>query len=358
MSSFGRPATKEELIAILATEEADSAELFNAARELTIETVGAKVYFRGIIEWSNVCIKDCFYCGIRKSNRQVERYVIPDEKIIEAAVWAWKAGYGSIVMQSGEQRSRQFTDKVTRLLQAIMRETNGELGVTLSLGEQSFDTYKQWFDAGAKRYLLRIETSNRELYTSLHPPDHHFEERVECLIALREAGYQVGTGVMIGLPGQTDEMLADDILFFKKMDIDMIGMGPYIPHHQTPMASAIPDFEAVKKQQFYKGLVMIAATRLFLPDINIAASTALQALNDVGRELGIMAGANIIMPNITDSEYRASYQLYDNKPCTGETSSMCHDCMTLRLSAYGVEIGFNEHGDSKHFFRRIGAETH
>ena len=350
---FEAPKNEQDLINILSlTDNEDIEQLYKSARAVTESVVGKKVHFRGIIEFSNICAKDCYYCGIRKSNAFVERYTIPDDDIVEAAKWAWKAGYGSIVMQSGEIESTKFTNKVTDILNRIARETNGELGITLSLGEQSFETYKAWFDAGAKRYLLRIETTDRELYKTLHPADHSFDVRINALKSLRKAGYQVGTGVMIGLPGQTVKMLAKDILFFKEMDIDMIGMGPYIPHHQTPLADSMPNFSEIKDRQFQKGLIMIAATRLFLRDINIAASTALQTLNNVGRELGIMAGANIIMPNITGTEYRSSYQLYDNKPCLSDTSSMCHHCMEMRLSAYGVEIGLNEHGDSKHFAKR------
>ena len=204
------------------------------------------------------------------------------------------------------------------------------------------------------RRLLRIETTNPDLYASLHPDDHAFSERMDCLERLRSCGYQVGTGVMMGLPGQTMEDLVNDIIFFKTHDIDMIGMGPFIPHHDTPLNTEIAAFDPIAKvQRFTLGLKMIAVTRLFLRDVNIAATTALQALNSKGREMGIQAGANIIMPNVTDTKYRAAYQLYDNKPCIDENSSMCRGCLTKRVHSVGETIGFGEWGDSPHFLKKV-----
>jgi biotin synthase len=316
--------------------------------------VGNKVYFRGLIELSNICGKDCYYCGIRKSNPKVARYRMPDDEIVEAAIWAYHEGYGSIVLQAGEIQGDKFTDDIEQIIRKIKSETKGELGITLSLGEQNDSTYMRWYDAGAHRYLLRIETSDSDLYSTLHPSDHDYEKRKTCLYALKRIGYYVGTGVMIGLPGQTVENCADDILFFRDLDVDMIGMGPYIPHNDTPLGapSDISGFDG--SEQLEKALMMIAVTRIVLKDVNIASTTALQALNDLGREMGLKAGANIIMPNITDTRYRRGYQLYENKPCLDENASMCRGCLESRIQSIGETIGYHEWGDSPHFNVRTG----
>ena len=346
--------TRDDLIKLLElNDEKDIAALYAKAYDEKLKQVGKKVYFRGIIELSNICDKDCYYCGIRKSNENVERFKIPKEDIITSAIWAYENNYGSIVLQSGELQNDNFTNYIEEILLAIKDKTNGELGVTLSLGEQTDEVYQRWFNAGAHRYLLRIETTNAALYAKLHPENHSFEDRKECLLRLKKLGYQVGTGVMIGLPFQSIENLADDIIFFKENDIDMIGMGPYIPHKETPLASEMPFFDnKTGEKQLEMGLKMIAITRLYLKDVNIAATTALQALHPQGREQGLQAGANIIMPNVTDTKYRASYQLYDNKPCLDENSSMCRSCLSKRVDSIGEEVGFNEWGDSPHFFKR------
>jgi biotin synthase len=342
------PAELEYLLGL--EDESDINALFECAYKVKLDNVGNNVYFRGIVEFSNICSKDCFYCGIRKSNTNVKRFKIPAEDIINAAQWAFENGYGSIVLQSGEIESSANTNFVTDVLEKIRAKTGGKLGITLSLGEQEPEVYKRWFSAGAHRYLLRIETSNEELYGDLHPQGHSFERRVGCLRNLKSLGYQVGTGVMCGLPGQTLKHLVEDILFFESEDIDMIGMGPYIVHNDTPLAERCKDYDGYK--QLMLGLKMIAVVRIYLRDVNIAATTALQALNPEGRELGLRAGANIIMPNITDTKYRADYQLYNNKPCISENSAMCKGCLGRRVASVGETIGYNEWGDSPHFFKR------
>jgi biotin synthase len=242
---------------------------------------------------------------------------------------------------------------IERVVKTVKEKTNGKLGITLSLGEQTEEVYRRWREAGAHRYLLRIETTNPELYKKLHPEDHDLEERKHCLALLKKTGWQVGTGVMMGLPGQTTEDLVNDILFMKEIDIDMIGMGPYIPHRDTPMGQEIPPYtDEEKRAALTLGLKMIAVTRIVLKDINIAAATALQALKHTGREMGLKCGANVIMPNVTETEFRPSYTLYDDKPCTDENSSMCRGCLTRRIEGIGETIGFNEWGDSKHYFNR------
>lgn len=341
----------QQMLTWLKTEDdADLKDLYASAYQTKVRYVGNKVYYRGIIELSNICQKNCLYCGIRRDNHHVARYSIPDHEVIEVAEWAWKQGYGSIVLQSGEVQSKRFTESIETLLYTIMEKTKGELGVTLSLGEQTRETLKRWRRAGAKRYLLRIETSNATLYQTLHPDDHRHSDRLQCLAELRECDYQVGTGVMIGLPGQTAEDLVADLHFFEQQDVDMIGMGPFIPHSQTPLARS---FDATEKQrQLRLGLTMIALARLRLRDVNIAATTALQALKPDGRELGLMAGANIIMPNLTDTRYREGYQLYDGKPCLDENAGMCRFCLEGRIASVGESVGYHEHGDAPHYTKR------
>ncbi|HPR17158.1 MAG TPA: [FeFe] hydrogenase H-cluster radical SAM maturase HydE [Candidatus Cloacimonadota bacterium] len=344
--------TRDDLIYFLKTEDrAEIERLWQVAYDLKMKIVGQKVYYRGIIEFSNICAKNCYYCGIRHDNKNVERFRMTEEEILECAELAWKMNYGSLVLQSGERMDEEFIGFVERILKKIKEMSNGELGITLSLGEQTEETYQRWFAAGAHRYLLRIETSNPALYRSLHPQDHDFDFRFECLKSLRKTGYQVGTGVMIGLPGQTAEMLADDIIFFKDQDIDMIGMGPYIPHPDTPLAAKAVGWN--KEKQLQLGLKMIALTRLYLQDVNIASTTALQALHHEGREFGLKAGANIIMPNITHTKYRDNYKLYKGKPCTDENAGMCRACLEGRIGKIGEEIGYNEWGDSIHFEKRV-----
>jgi biotin synthase len=344
---------KGEIARRLGLERQDEVrELYRRAYQVKLEHIGPVVHFRGLIEFSNICAKNCHYCGIRRDNRRVRRFRMEAEEILAAARWALDNHYGSVVLQAGERQDEPHVAFVEALVRGIKEMDGGRLGVTLSLGEQSEETYRRWFAAGAHRYLLRIETSNERLYRALHPEDHDFAARLECLRALRRAGYQVGTGVMVGLPGQTLEDLADDVLFFQRMDIDMIGMGPYIPHRDTPMAGCLGDFKAKRAAQLELGLKMIAATRLALRDVNIAAATALQALRPDGRELGLQAGANIIMPVITGIKYRAAYQLYDGKPCLDENASQCRSCLQRRIESLGETIGFDQWGDSPRFRRR------
>ena len=239
-----------------------------------------------------------------------------------------------------------------RLLKEIKKLSNNELGITLSCGEQTKETYQRWFESGAHRYLLRIEASNRELYYKIHPntQKHSFEKRLEALSFLKETGYQVGSGVMIGLPFQTFENLADDLLFLKKMDIDMCGMGPYIEHEDTPLYQ-YRHLLKTKQERFDLALNMIATLRLLMPDINIAAATALQAIDPAGREKALAVGANIIMPNITPAKYRESYLLYEGKPVWKENNGGNTD-PELQMDLKDFEIGYGVWGDSKHFSKR------
>ncbi len=344
--------TDKDMVQWLDTTDAEAlATLYAQAYAVKSQYIGNKVYYRGLIEFSNICQKDCHYCGIRRGNKNVDRYDMTDTEIIEAACWAHQQRYGSIVLQGGERATPAFTERIENLLTEIHNQTKHELGITLSLGEQSEDTYRRWLDAGAKRYLLRIETANPKLYAAIHPPDHNFSERVNCLKTLRDMGWQTGTGVMIGIPGQTTHDLVQDIHFFEDLDVDMIGMGPFIPHDDTPLGKATSDFNGPR--QLERALAMVALTRIRLKDVNIAAATALQALNPQGRERGLEAGANIIMPNLTETRYRTGYQLYNGKPCMDENAGMCRFCLEGRISSVGETVAYGEHGDAPHFARRM-----
>ncbi|MBK7027702.1 MAG: [FeFe] hydrogenase H-cluster radical SAM maturase HydE [Bacteroidales bacterium] len=345
--------SRENLITLLGCAKEERELIFERGAAVKKEYVGNKVYFRGLVELSNICSKNCYYCGIRRGNKVVDRYFVTDDEVLEAARFALDEGYGSMVIQSGERTDKVFTGKVTNLLQKIKQLSSGKLGITLSMGEQSEETFRQWFEAGAHRYLLRIESSNPELYYRIHPRDSHhdFEYRLRSLKLLREIGYNVGTGVMIGLPFQTLDDLANDLLFFKELDIDMAGMGPYIEHKDTPLYEfrnqLIP-----KSERFYLSLKMVALLRIMMKDINIAATTAMQTLDKQGREKALKVGANIIMPNLTPVKYREGYLLYEDKPCINEEASECRNCLEARIHIAGDEIGFGEWGDSKHFAAR------
>lgn len=342
-----------DLVTLLESEGENLQQLFKFAAEVKEREVGNKVYFRGLIEYSNICSKDCFYCGVRKSNKKTERYKVTDNEVNNAAKMAYNQGYASLVLQSGERSDKVFVNKIEKLIQSIKKIGNGALGLTLSCGEQSLETYKRWFDAGAHRYLLRIETSNEELYYKIHPQDkkHNFQKRIQSLYDLKEAGYQVGTGVMIGLPFQTIDDLANDLLFFTHLDIDMAGMGPYLEHTQTPLYQYHNELMS-QKDRFKLSLKMIALLRILMPDINIAASTAMQTIDLEGREKAIRIGANVVMPNLTPLKYRENYLLYEDKPCIDEEADACKNCLEARIYRTGNSVGYNEWGDSLHFKRK------
>ena len=346
--------TSDELVLILSAEGEQRQQLFLQAQSVKLKSVGNKVYFRGLVEFSNICAKDCLYCGIRKSNEKVVRYDATNEEIMEACRFAWQNRFGSVVLQSGENSSPAFVGRVNLLLRKIKQQSNNELGITLSCGEQSLETYQQWRESGAHRYLLRIESSNPDLYRKIHPENdfHSYERRLQALKDLKTAGYQVGTGVMIGLPFQTTEDLAADLLFLKQMDVDMVGMGPYLEHEDTPLYE-FRNLLKTKQERFDLALKMIATLRLLMPDINIAAATALQAIDPAGREKALTIGANILMPNLTPCKYRKEYQLYEGKPCLDEDAELCKNCLEARIEISGCEIGYGEWGDSKHYQKRI-----
>lgn len=345
--------SKNDLVTLLNADEQQRQIIFAKAAEVKEKYVGKKVYYRGLIEFSNLCGKNCYYCGIRAGNKNAHRYEVTPEEVMEAAKYAWENKFGSIVIQAGERSDKNFVNRISELLKQIREMSKGELGITLSLGEQSEETYREWFESGAHRYLLRIEVSNPELYGKYHPSDkkHDYQKRIESLHLLRKVGYQVGTGVMVGLPFQTTEDLADDLIFFRDFDIDMVGMGPYIEHENTPLYQH-KDQLMSKIDRFYLSLKMVAVLRIMMKDINIAATTAMQAIDPLGREKAIKVGANIIMPNLTPTRYREDYLLYEDKPCTDEDAEECKRCLEARIHMAGGEIGYGEWGDSKHFKNR------
>ncbi|MDF1558948.1 MAG: [FeFe] hydrogenase H-cluster radical SAM maturase HydE [Bacteroidales bacterium] len=353
MKATNHTLCHQEIVELLSTEGDARKTLFETAARIKREHLGNIVYFRGLIEFSNRCHKNCLYCGIRSGNKTVVRYDLTDEEIIDAARFAFDNRYGSIVLQSGEIESHAFTGRVDNLLKQIHSATNGGLRVTLSCGEQTADVYRRWYESGAQRYLLRIETSSPILYSKLHADDskHSFRRRIQCLDDLRKAGYQVGTGVMIGLPFQTISDLADDLLFMTGVDIDMVGMGPYLEHSETPLFKYRHELLPLDTRL---GLTfkMIAVLRILMKNINIAATTALQTIEQLGREKAIMVGANVIMPNITPGSYRDDYLLYDGKPCTDENPEDCKTCLEARIALTGHEIAYGEWGDSAHYSLR------
>ena len=342
---------KSDIIDILRCKDNEIINsLFNNALQTKIDNIGNVVYLRGLIEYSNICQKNCYYCGLRNENK-LQRYTLNDEEVIAAAMFAYNNNFGSIVIQAGEIQSNSYTKKITSLLNKINENTNYELGITLSLGEQNKNTLKEWKETGnAIRYLLRIETSNQKLYNKIHPNNtlHSFTNRLKILDTLKELDYQVGTGIMIGLPYQTIEDLASDIIFFKEKNIDMIGMGPYIEHSGTPFYNDAIDNNFTLQDRLELTLRMIAILRINIPTINIAATTALQTITLQGRQQAINVGANIVMPNITPLQHRNNYLLYENKTILENTDAIFESIKTA-----GAIIGWGKQGNSLHFKNKM-----
>ncbi len=291
---------KNEIIAVL-SDNSINAELFSAADDVRKANVGDAVHLRGLIEFSNFCKCSCKYCGIRCENKKIQRFRLDILRILDCAKKAVDCGYKTVVLQSGED---VFYD-VEKMADIISGLKKLKLAVTLSLGEKSFEEYSAYRAAGADRYLLRIETTNRRLYEKMHP-NMSFDNRLRCLNDIKKLGYEVGTGCLVGLPEQDISSLADDILFFKKIGADMVGIGPFIPHFDTPLSSA-------DKGDFLLSLKVMALTRLLLPDINIPATTAMETIMQNGRLIALQTGANVVMPNIVDGEQKKQYEIYPNK---------------------------------------------
>jgi len=304
----------------------DKNKLFSLADSIRAREKGDKVYLRGIIEFSNYCRRNCLYCGLRRDNTKLSRYRMSPGEIIKRAKEIAALGIKTVVLQSGEDPYYRLKD-LTGIFSRVK-----ELGVyvTLSIGELSAGAYRELKKAGADRYLLRHETANRKLYEVLHP-DGSFFNRVRCLYVLKDLGYEVGAGNMVGLPGQTDDMLWEDLLFMEKLQPEMVGIGPFIPHPDTPLAKE-------KGGTLEQTLTMIALTRIILPKANIPATTALGTIHPEGRELGLKVGANVVMPNMTPQPYRPLYQLYPGKICVNEDPDACLPCLKRRIEGIGRTI--------------------
>ena len=349
---------REDLVLLLGLRTpSDTARLRARAVDVMRAQVGDSVFYRGIIELSNICACDCNYCGIRAGNAKVERFTLTEQEVMDGARWCAQAGYGSLVLQAGERGDAGFRDFISHLVRRIRAESvladlPQGLGITLSLGEQPLETYRQWHEAGAHRYLLRIETTDPGLFATIHPPAQTLAARKQALADLAEAGFLVGTGVMIGIPGQTLQMLADDILFFRDHPIDMVGMGPWLPHLDTPMGDWVQPLPEADQLQLC--LNMIATVRLACPDVNIAATTALQAMVPDGRERGLSYGANVTMPNLTPVHARGNYKLYEGKPCMDEAREECRGCLMGRVESVGRTVALNQWGDPPAYARRVG----
>ena len=314
----GQKLSLSDFETLIRKREQYAEELQKLAKEKTEEIFGKKIYIRGLVEITNICKNDCLYCGIRKSNAAVPRYAMSKEEILAAAEYSWKNGYGSVVLQSGERRDSGFIEFVADVTRSIKKLSSNELGITLSCGIQSADVYSYWKSSGADRYLLRIETTDEKLFASLHP-DGDFFERKQALSDLKSCGYITGTGVMTGLPGQTCEMLAKDVAYFRELGADMIGLGPYVTHEQAVLQEFGSDTPERQKERLELAYKMISVCRVVLKNVNIASATALSALEpERGRVEGLLSGANVIMPNAGDISRRKDYHLYNNKPDTGE----------------------------------------
>lgn len=340
--------TRNEILRWLREDDpARLEELWAMADAARREHVGDAVHLRGLLEISNYCIRQCGYCGLRAGNREVERYRMTRHEIMECVQRAVEYGYGTVVMQAGEDYGIE-TEWLADVIWRIKTET--DLAVTLSLGERPDEDLWEWRKAGADRYLLRFETSDRELYELIHPSARgRVSDRLAILERLRGFGYEIGSGVMVGIPGQTYETLATDIETFRDMDLDMIGVGPYISHPSTPLGAGTPPREVPPEEQAPNTEVMtykvVALARLVCPEANIPSTTALATINrDTGRELGLRRGANVVMPNLTPVEHRERYQIYPGKACIDEASGTCNACMRARIASIGRSIGVGEGG--------------
>lgn len=296
---------------------------------------GKKVFVRGLIEFTNYCKNNCLYCGIRRDNHHIERYRLTKEEILECCAQGMELGYQTFVLQGGEDP--YFTDeRMVDIIKAI-KSNYPTCALTLSIGEKSHDSYKKFKEAGADRYLLRHETANEAHYQSLHPQTMSLKNRMRCLYDLKSLGYQTGAGFMVGTPGQTVETLADDLIFLQELKPEMVGIGPFIPHHETPFAN-----EPAGSVELT--LFLLSVIRIMLPSVLLPATTALGTAAGDGRERGMLAGANVVMPNLSPVKNRKLYELYDNKICTGDESAQCRMCLERRMTSVGYEV-VSDRGD-------------
>lgn len=325
-----RILNKEELVHLISCINNEEAQyLYLKSRAVADQIFCKKIYVRGLIEFTNFCKNDCYYCGIRKSNKNAERYRLLKNDILSCCEKGHKLGFRTFVLQGGEDL--WYSDDMMVDIISSIRKAYPDCAITLSIGEKTYEQYLRYFKAGADRYLLRHETANTKHYAMLHPQGLSAELRQRCLYDLKEIGYQVGAGFMVGSPYQTFENLAEDLLFIKKLEPEMIGIGPFIPQSETP-------FAAFPSGRLELTLNLIAIVRLMLPNSLIPATTALGTIHPNGREKGILAGANVVMPNLSPVNVRKKYTLYDNKICTGEEAAECASCLQNRLRKIGYEI--------------------
>lgn len=303
--------------------------LADKAREVRESYYGKDVYIRGLIEFTNYCKNNCYYCGIRCENSHAKRYRLTKEEILECVEEGYLLGFRTFVLQGGEDFS-YTTENIGELVSTI-KKRHADCAVTLSVGERDREVYQYWYDCGADRYLLRHETATKEHYEKLHPESLSFEHRLECLETLKDIGYQVGAGFMVGSPYQTAMHLAEDMLFLKKLDPHMVGIGPFIAQKDSPFAT-------YASGTLEQTLLMLSLLRLTLPKVLLPSTTALGTIHPEGREFGILAGANVVMPNLSPLSVREKYQLYDNKICTGEESAQSLSSLKKRMDAIDYQI--------------------
>ena len=331
-----RTLSREEFKTLLTTRDNDTEEyLLSSARELAVKNFGKDIFLRGLIEFSNYCKRNCLYCGLRSDNRDLERYRLSKEEILDCCREGHRLGFRTFVLQSGEDE-HYTTEKMVGIIQAI-RAGYPDCAITVSVGEKDEDTYRAYYRAGANRFLLRHETISPEHYGKLHPPGMEIETRRECLNRLKDIGFQTGSGIMVGSPFQTIDNIVDDLYFLAELQPEMIGIGPYLPSRDTPFA----DQPAGSVELTIR---LIAVFRLMHPDALIPATTALATIHPTGREMGILAGANVVMPNLSPLRVREKYQLYDNKACTRDEAAHCRGCLQRRLEKIGYTIS-EQRGD-------------
>lgn len=325
-----RTLTRDEFRTLLENRDEETAEyLFKRARKVRESVYGKDVFMRGLIEFTNFCKNDCYYCGIRKSNRCAERYRLSKEQILDCCGMGYGLGFRTFVLQGGEDP--YFTDgRVCDIIRSI-KEQYPDCAVTLSIGEKSCESYQAYREAGVDRYLLRHETANDAHYRKLHPDSLSLTNRKQCLSNLKELDFQVGCGFMVGSPHQTIDTIIDDLMFIKALDPEMVGIGPFIPHHDTP-------FKAEAAGTMELTLFLLGIVRLMLPGVLLPATTALGTIHPQGREKGILAGANVVMPNLSPTDVRKKYLLYDNKICTGDEAAECVQCLMKRIESTGYRL--------------------
>ncbi len=319
-----------EYEALITNRNEETAKLLrNLAVRTRLEIYGRDVFVRGLIEISNICKNDCLYCGIRRGNKNVERYRLTPEQIIACADEGYELGFRTFVLQGGEDS--YFNDEILGDIVREMKARHCDCAITLSMGERSYESYKYLRSCGADRYLLRHETADKTHYEKLHPSEMSYDNRMKCLRELRELGYHAGCGFMVGSPFQTNKTLAQDLKFIENFRPEMCGIGPFIPHKDTPLR----DYPAGTLELT---CYLLSIIRLIYPPVLLPATTALGTINPMGRELGIMSGANVVMPNLSPVNVRKKYELYDNKICTGEESAQCKDCLNNRMEKIGYKI--------------------